>query len=160
MIVKCIDTVAPRREIKLQNKWQGKQWFSEEIRQRQQDETYKVARTSRSTSDWELFRQLRNRGVDICTKAKKSYLKNKLDSNKKDSKQMWGTLKEMLKGNSFRDNVYKEVQCGDEILSDMKKMANVFNKYFIDSISAFGENDFIIDLDKDIKRHGSVSRQV
>jgi len=89
-------------------------------------------RTSRSTSDWELFRQLKNRGVDVCKKAKRSYLKNKLNNNKKDPKQMWGTLKEMLKDNFFRNNVYKKVRHRDEIVNDMKEMANMFNRYFID----------------------------
>ncbi|KMQ95301.1 hypothetical protein RF55_4490 [Lasius niger] len=45
-IVKCLDSVAPRREIKIHNNRRGKQWFSEEIRQilKKRDEAYKVAR--------------------------------------------------------------------------------------------------------------------
>lgn len=158
MIIKCLDTVAPNRKIKLQNKWLGKQWFSDEIRQilRQRDKAYETARISKSNADWELFRQFRNRGVGACRKAKRSYLENKLDKNKKNPKRMWGSLKELLKGSSFRDNVYKEIRCGDKIIKDINEMANMFNRYFIDSISAFKENDLRMEIVRDVRYTESV----
>lgn len=84
----------------LKNKWQGKQWYSEYIYQiiKLRNAAYKAARISENKDDWELFRQLRNRTVDICRKTKRGYLEKKLDKNKKDLKQMWGLLKEILKG--------------------------------------------------------------
>lgn len=113
-IIKCLDEVAPRKKITLQNKRQGKQWFTDEIRQivKQRDETYKLARTSKSENAWELYRQLRNKVVDECRKAKKNYLESKLDKNKKNPKRMWGSLKELLKGNVYNNNIYREIQSG------------------------------------------------
>lgn len=69
------------------------------------DEIYKLARTSKSENDWELFRQLINKVVDECRKAKRNYLELRLDKNRNDPKRMWGTLKELLKGNSNSDNI-------------------------------------------------------
>jgi len=105
-IVKCLDEVAPKKKIILRNKTQGKQWFSE-IWQliKQRDETYKLARTSKSEDTWRLYRQLRNKVVDECRKAKRIYLESKLDKNKKNPKRMWGSLKELLKGNKYNNNI-------------------------------------------------------
>ena len=49
VIIKCLDVVAPKQRIKIKDKWKGRQWFSEEIRQsiRQRDEACKTARISR-----------------------------------------------------------------------------------------------------------------
>lgn len=110
-IIKCLDMVAPPKIITLKNKWQGKQWYTEYIYHsiKQRDNGYKTVRISKSKADWELFRRLRNKTVDTCRKAKRGYLVEKLDRNKRNAKQMWGTLKEMLKG-SLRNNNYNELQ--------------------------------------------------
>jgi len=56
-IVKYIDIVAPRKLIVIKNKWQGKQWFSENIYKfiNQRDIAHKAARMSNSRKDWDLF---------------------------------------------------------------------------------------------------------
>lgn len=76
-IVKCLD-IAPMKEIVLRKEWQGKSWFSEEIHKQmqQRDMAYRAARTSKSCEDWETFRQIRNKTVDMCRKAKREYLKD------------------------------------------------------------------------------------
>jgi len=89
---------------------------------KQRDKTYKLARTSKSEKDWDLFRHLRNKVVDECRKAKRNYLELRLDKNKKDPKRMWGTLREMLKGNSYNDNKYEEIQYGDIMLNNILYM--------------------------------------
>jgi hypothetical protein len=147
-IIECLDKVAPKKKIKLQSKWQEKQWFSEEIRQilKQRDEAYKLARLIKSNEEWELFRQLRNKAVDVCRKAKRDYLELRLDKNKKDPKKMWGLLKELLKGNSFSDNICQEIQCKNIIFNNPDEMANIFNRFFIDSITVTKKDDCEIDL--------------
>lgn len=52
-IVECLDIVAPKRRVRIQNKWQRKQWFTDEVRQsvRQRNEAYKIARISGSNND-------------------------------------------------------------------------------------------------------------
>jgi len=61
-------------------------------------------------------------------------LEKRLDKDKREPKQMWRLLKEMLKGTSH-NREYKELQCGNRINNNMKEMADEFNKYFIDSIT-------------------------
>jgi len=148
-IVKCLDKVAPREKIILRNKTQGKQWFSDEIWQliKQRDETYKLARTSKSEETWKLYRQLRNKVVDECRKAKRIYLESKLDKNKKNPKRMWGSLKELLKGNKYNNNIYREIQCGNLMYNNIYEMANIFNKHFVDSLLTTTDEDLNMDLE-------------
>jgi len=56
-IVECIDIVAPKKPIVIKNKWQGKQWFSENIYQlmNQRDLTHKIVGLNNSSKDWNWF---------------------------------------------------------------------------------------------------------
>jgi len=76
-IVECIDILAPKKPIVIKNKWQGKQWFSEHIYKlmNQRDLAHRVARSNNSSKEWSLFKQLRNKVVNTCRKAKREYLK-------------------------------------------------------------------------------------
>jgi len=64
----------------------------------QRDLAHRVARSNNSSKEWNLFKLLRNKVVDICRKTKKGYLEKGLDKNKGEPKRMWRLLKEMLKG--------------------------------------------------------------
>jgi hypothetical protein len=136
-IIKCLNLTAPQKTILLRQKWQGKQWFGEYIQQliKERDNAHKVARTSNNECDWEVVRQLRNKTVDSCRKAKKGYIEEKLNKHKKDPRKMWGVLKEMLKGKGT-DKEYKEIQVENRIINNVEEMADKFNCYFVDSIRA------------------------
>jgi len=149
-IVECIDIVAPKKPIVIKNKWQGKQWFSEDTYQlmNQRNLAHKVARLNNSSKDWNLFKQphLRTKVVDTCRKAKeRDYLEKKLDKNKGEPKQMWRLLKEMLKIPRIIGNIKSY---NAEINNNVKEMADEFNKYFLDSITEIatgnGEDDLPI----------------
>jgi len=64
---------------------------------KQRDLAYRVLRLNNSSKDWNLFKQLRNKMVDTCRKAKREYLEKRLDKNKGEPKQM-RLLKELLNG--------------------------------------------------------------
>lgn len=83
---------------------------------------------------------LRNRTVDICRKAKKEYLENKLDKSKNKPKQIWKVLKEILKG-SKKSTEYKELKYDCKIIQNIEQMADIFSNYFIDSVEQFRKND-------------------
>jgi len=93
---------------------------------------HRIARLNNSSKDWNLFKQLRNKVVDTCRMAKREYLDKRLDKNKEEPKQMWRLLKEMLKDTHNRE--YKGLQCGNRRNNNVKEMADVFNKYFVDNI--------------------------
>jgi len=134
-IIKSLDLVAPRNEIIVKHKWQTARWFKEDIYKlmRQRDKAYKKARYTKTDEDWELFRILRNRTVDICRKARREYLENKLDNSKSKPKQMWKVLREMLKG-SKGSTEYKELKYDGKIIRNIEQMVDIFNNYFVDSV--------------------------
>jgi len=39
---------------------------------------------------------------------------------------MWRALREMLKGNSYSDNIYEKIQYGDIMLNNIYEMANIY----------------------------------
>lgn len=46
---------------------------------------------------------------------------------------MWKTLKEILKGNKNAVE-YKEIQCGNKLISNPEEIAEEFNSYLVDSV--------------------------
>lgn len=90
----------------------------------------------------------RNEVVDECRKAKRNYLELKLNRNRSNPERIWGTLKGLLKGDSLNEN-YKEIQYGDIIINNMNEMANLFNRFFVDSISGSVEDTGAINLAMD-----------
>lgn len=86
---------------------------------------------------------MRNKIVHVCRVAKGEYLESMLDKNKNDPKRMWGVLKELLKGKTQDVNIYEEIQCGDKIYRNVNEMANIVNKYFVDSIGELTEDGVI-----------------
>lgn len=145
-IVKCLDIVAPKKEIVIRKEWQGKSWFSEEIYKLMQrrDVAYRAARMNKRCEDWETFRQIRNTTVDVCRKAKREYLKERLDDCKKDPKRMWRVLKEILKGGDSGKE-YRELRYNNVIISNGEEMADICNKYFVDSVIQLRKGECIED---------------
>lgn len=47
---------------------------------------------------------------------------------------MWGSLKELLKGCAYNNNIYREIQSSNIIHNNIYKMANTFNRHFVDSL--------------------------
>lgn len=141
-IMKSLDLVAPKKVVVIKGKWQAAQWFNEAIfrSMRQRDKAYKQARNTKTEEDWELFRNLRNRTVNVCRKAKKEYLENKLDRNRNEPKQMWKVLKEMLNG-SKGSTEYRELRYSGKVISNTEHMADIFNNYFVDSVVQLRKKD-------------------
>lgn len=77
LIVRSLDEVAPKRNIIIRNKSQGKEWFTKELHKmiKQRDEAYKLARISKSDDKWKMYRQARNKVVEKSRRAKKDYWK-------------------------------------------------------------------------------------
>jgi len=111
---------------------------------KQRDEIYKLAQTSKSKKDWNLFRQLRNKVVDECRKAKNNYLELRLDKNKRDPKRMWERSGRCWK--VTLTVIYREIQCDDIMINDIYEMANIFNKYLGNSLFMTVEDDYAMEL--------------
>ena len=159
-IVKCLDIVVPKKEILIRKEWQGKSWFNDEIykQMRQRDMAYRVARINKCSENWEAFRKIRNHTVDLCRKAKREYLKERLDDSKNDPKRMWKVLKEILKGNDSGKE-HRELQYNNVMISNGVEMADMFNKYFVDSVRQLRENDWTQD-ELDNKKYTNSTMEV
>lgn len=42
--------------------------------------------------------------------------------------------------------MYREIQCGDTMFNNIYEMANIFNGYFVNSISMNVEEEYIMEL--------------
>ena len=143
-IVRCLDLVAPVKTKVVRQNRQCKSWYNENVQLmlKLRDEAYKAARISKSEEDWKVFKQRRNKTVDICRKAKRCYLEEQLDYNKKDPKSMWKVLKEMIKGKR-NDKEYKEIQVENRIIYKVEDMADMFNCYFENSVRTLSSKDCV-----------------
>lgn len=89
-IVSALDIVAPKKIFKIPKVWEGKGWFSEEIREASmsRDNAYKKAVHTGIKWDWIQFKLKRNAVVKLIKNKKREYYEDKIDSNRKDPQKM------------------------------------------------------------------------
>ncbi|XP_071579880.1 uncharacterized protein, partial [Temnothorax nylanderi] len=136
-IVSVLDTVAPKKKFKIPKVWEGKKWYSDEIRMAadRRDEAHSRAISTGKEQDWEYFKNERNAVVKLIRAKKKEYYENMVDNNRRDPTKMWKTLKELIKGEQRGSENIDNVDF--EILEDMEEcnIADNFNTYYVKSIS-------------------------
>ncbi|KYN00041.1 hypothetical protein ALC62_09196 [Cyphomyrmex costatus] len=105
-IVDSLDVTAPRKKCKIPKIWEGKKWFSEEIREAavRRDAAYRKALYENTDQNWIQFKVERNAVVTLIRKKKKEYYESMIDFNRDDPAAMWKTLKEIVRDvNKFED---------------------------------------------------------
>lgn len=136
-MVAALDRVAPKKKFKIPKLWEGKKWYSDDIRiaTNTRDEAYARAVSTRNEQDWSQFKIERNAVVKIIRKKKKEYYENMIDDNKNDPVLMWKTLKEVIRGEATGTREVSNVDF--EILENMEEctLANKFNIFYIQSIN-------------------------
>lgn len=136
-IVSVLDTVAPKKMFKIPRVWEGKKWYSDEIRMAavRRDEAHSRAISSGKDQDWEFFKNERNAVVKLIRAKKKEYYENMIDNNRSDPTKMWKTLKELIKGEQRGSENIDNVDF--EVLEDIEEcnIADKFNIYYVKSIS-------------------------
>jgi len=135
-MVAALDIVAPKKKFKIPKLWEGKKWYSDDIRlaTNTRDEAYARAVHTGNEQDWLQFKMERNAVVKIIRKKKKEYYENMIDDNKNDPVLMWKTLKEVIRGEATG---LREISNVDfEILENVEEctLANKFNVFYIQSI--------------------------
>lgn len=57
-IIKILDNTAPKRNVKIPNKWYNNKWYTDEIKRetKQKDLAYKKAKQTQKEEDWERFK--------------------------------------------------------------------------------------------------------
>ncbi|XP_070165611.1 uncharacterized protein [Polyergus mexicanus] len=99
-IVNALDATAPRKNFRIPRIWEGKKWFSDEIREAaaKRDEAYRKALYADTEQNWLQFKIERNTVVKLIKTKKKEYYENMIDLNKENPTSMWKTLKEIIRG--------------------------------------------------------------
>ena len=118
----------------------------------------KKADNTKSQTDWDVFRQLRNSLNILACNLKSDHFTNKIDEAGKDSGKLWSTLKEIIP-NKKQQNGITGVNSNGEIVTSHKD-ANCFNSYF----STVGQKladafDDDADVDADENLDGPASRR-
>lgn len=135
-IVNALNIVAPRKTCRIPTVWDGKKWFSEEIRQAaaRRDQAYIRARHTDEEQDWTRFKRERNNVVKLIKVKKKVYYENMIDNSKNNPTKMWKTLKEIIKGDPKRATAIENIDF--EILGSMSdcNLADKFHLYYVQSI--------------------------
>ena len=81
-IVEALDIIAPKKKFKIPKVWEGKQWFSDDIREaaNKRDEAYNKAVYDDMEQNWLQFKTERNAVVKLIREKKKEYYENMIDS--------------------------------------------------------------------------------
>lgn len=140
-IIEKLDQHAPIIEREVSSTWGSKNWWTIEIQVQvsERDRLYRRAIITHQEEDWKEYRQQRNKVVQLIREQKQAYYHRKIDETKGDSKEMWKSLKLLIKSNK-KNKGKKEIFFNDEAERDEKEIAEKFNKYFVESISDLVSN--------------------
>lgn len=135
-IVSALDMVAPERSFRIPKAWEGKLWFTEDIKRvaNDRDRAYAKAIGTGLHQDWMQYKRERNRVINLIKYKKKQYYQNMIDNNKSDAKSMWKVLKEVVKGENANKSSTDRIDFEGINVNEEMSAADKFNKYYIKSI--------------------------
>ncbi|KAK2577728.1 hypothetical protein KPH14_000803, partial [Odynerus spinipes] len=143
-IVDALDSTAPRKEFRIPKVWEGKVWYSDEIKEvaASRDRAYRKAIAENTECSWVQYKAERNAVVKIIREKKKEYYEAMIDNNRDDPTNMWKVLKELVKG---EPTGVKEINNIDFEILDKRiecslLLADKFNMYYIHSIQSIVES--------------------
>lgn len=127
---------APFKKIRTKNRYSL--WFSTELSEmiREKHVLWRRARASGSVSDWQSFRELRNRCTQSIRRAKATHFKHQFSTCGPDPKLFWKTVKSMENKNTS-SQLPTAIKFDDIVTSDKNTMVNCFNKHFVRAGHAF-----------------------
>ncbi len=111
-------------------------WINDTIRQlmKQRDHALKTFLKTRHEIDLQLFKGLRNRVTKEFRTLKSNYYIHIL-SEAKGNGNIMETINSLIKPKSKAQDKYI-LKVGDEIVHDSKRIANIFNDFFIQSVKS------------------------
>lgn len=135
-LTKCKEAALPTMRVS-ECKANNTPWFNEEIYTaiKVRNESFRRATVVNNDDEWAQYRLDRNKVTNVCRKAERTYYEMKIDSNKGNSKEMWKTLKELVKTEQTNFVIDKVKDGNGELVTDCGKIAKEFNKYFLESIN-------------------------
>lgn len=140
-IQEALDKHAPLKDVSMPITFGNKKWWTCEIDAeiKERDKLFRKATITQNIEDWTVFRQKRNKVVEIIRKSKQKYYQEKIDAVKNDSKKMWSTLKEITTQRPS-STTYDGIKFNNNLVCDNNLICENFNEYFIDSINSITKN--------------------
>lgn len=147
-----LNKCAPYKVKKLEYNWEKKPWINKSIveKMKERDKLFRKAKLSKLTSDLIGYKKLRNMVVQLIKNSKRSFYESKIDNNKRDTKKLWKSLKELIGDKKNNGVILKEINLSGVVLTDSKTIANELNNFFIRNIETIVDN---INSDNNINLH-------
>ena len=125
-----IDSVAPLREIRVKNNTPD--WFDGEIMDeiRKRDKLHHRYKCTKLETDDLHYRSSRNKVQSLINHKKQSYIKNSLEENKRDSKKLWKTLKNLGLPSKTKSDAKINLNIDGKLNSKPADIADHFNKFY------------------------------
>ena len=107
-------------------------WLDDELKGYMMDEAKRLAISSSLKSDWQVYCKMRNFVTKLNRKKKKLFYEIRINAVKHDSKHLWKTLNNLVRGNTKPTQSYLETEEG--FLTKPVEIANHLNNYFMTKI--------------------------
>lgn len=132
LFLDVLNIIAPVKSVRVKQKSEA--WFNGEILHLlgERNRAFVKFRKSKLDADYVMYKGLRNRCKNLIESCKKGFIKEKIESNSNNAKDLWKTLKNMgltMKGNSESSKIGLKDDRGD-IVFDESFVTNKFNNFF------------------------------
>ena len=121
---------------------------------RKRDKWYKKFRRTNSNDHWYNYTVARNIYSKSLIRTRSEYIERKINQHKNNSKELWKTLKSLLKPGVCKPQSI--TFNGTEELS-AQTIASKFNEYFINSVSSINQSIEVVDEPDEIKQPTNVN---
>lgn len=152
-LINCLQTSASKlittKTIYINNNNCNK-WFNSDLRKSKENKTaaYLKARLSFDDELWNEYTTLRNRYDYQLKDTKSQYIQGEIEKCGKNQKQIWKTLKkEVLPNKKSNATTFDLIEFSNEKESDILRIAEKFNTYFINSIMEINNSIYVTSSD-------------
>ena len=104
---------------------------------------------NRSDTNWQSFRQQRNKVNKLKRQSLQKYFKDKCNSTNRKSKHFWEIIKPFMTNKSKSNNETVTLYEKEAIVNNPFDVSNIFNDYFINITSDFSEPEYVHTLSAD-----------
>ena len=97
---------------------------------RERDQLKKIFYKTRNPTDWENYRQMRNRVTSMRRKAVQEHFRKLCDNNSSDQRKFWNTIKPYINSRKCKNHGRIVLKDNDNIITDQQKVAETLNDFF------------------------------
>ncbi|KAK0145188.1 hypothetical protein N1851_015920 [Merluccius polli] len=146
-LLKVINQHAPLRKIRIKNR--SNPWFSRELADAllARNKQWALARRSAASTDWLLFRILRNKCTALVRKSKTDYYLTLTSDSFNNHSKFWKTIKALQ--NKKATGPPNKLRVNNSFVTDKKDMSNAFNVHFKEASHIFDERHPNCNLSRD-----------